>query len=179
MKFQIEDAIMLLRRTPSTLQALLQGLPQGYIRSTEGAGTWSAQDVVGHLLHGDEGDWMGRIQTILNYGEKQPFASFNRTAMFEKYKDYSLDQLLEAFAHVRYHNVEELAQLCITPDQLMLTGSHPTFGTVTLGQLLSTWVVHDLNHMAQIVEVMAHQYHEEVGPWKAYLGILTRPILTE
>jgi uncharacterized damage-inducible protein DinB len=179
MDYQYDDAVAILRRTPPTLTALLGGLPSAWTTTTEGPDTWSAYDIVGHLLHGDEGDWIARARIILEHGETRPFDSFNRTAMFEKYRGQSLDQLLAAFARVRARNLAALEEWHITPEKLALKGTHPALGTVTLSQLLATWVVHDLNHIGQIVEVMAHQYAEAVGPWRQYLAILTRPILTE
>lgn len=179
MEYQYEQAVEILRRTPATLTALLGGLPEAWTTSAEGPDTWSAYDIVGHLLHGDETDWIARARIILEHGERRPFDTFNRTAMFEKYRAFSLDQLLAAFEQVRARNLETLAELHITPEKLSRTGTHPALGTVTLSQLLATWVVHDLNHIGQIVEVMSRQYAEAVGPWSAYLAILTRPILTE
>ena len=179
MDYQYEQAVAILRRTPATLAALLRGLSDEWTKSTEGPDTWSAYDIVGHLLHGEETDWIERAHIILDYGEERPFDSFNRTAMFEKYKDYSLDQLLVAFEQARTKNLAELSAMQITPEKLARKGTHPALGTVTLSELLATWVVHDLNHIGQIVEVMARLYAEAVGPWKAYLGILTRPVLTE
>jgi uncharacterized damage-inducible protein DinB len=179
MDYQYDQAVEMLRRTPATLTALLRGLPDAWTLSTEGPDTWSAYDIVGHLLHGEETDWIERTRVILEYGEKQPFNTFNRTAMFEQSQGRSLDQLLAAFAEARTKNLETLRELRITPEKLTLTGAHPALGTVTLSQLLATWVVHDLNHIGQIVEVMSRQYAEAVGPWNAYLAILTRPILTE
>lgn len=179
MEYQYEHAVEILRRTPATLAALLRGLPDVWTTSTEGADTWSAHDIVGHLLNSDEADWIVRTRFLLEHGEQRPFNSVNRTAMFEKYQGYSLDQLLTAFEQVRAKNLAALSELQITPEKLTLKGTHPALGTVTLSQLLATWVVHDLNHIGQIVEVMAHQYGEAVGPWRAYLNILTRPILTE
>jgi uncharacterized damage-inducible protein DinB len=179
MDYQYEQAVEILRRTPATLAALLRGLPEAWTTSTEGADTWSAYDIVGHLLHADETDWMERTRIILEQGEHRPFDSFNRTAMFEKYQAASLDELLAAFERTRANNLAALSELGITPERLARTGTHPALGAVTLSQLLATWVVHDLNHIGQIVEVMAHQYADAVGPWSAYLAILTRPILTE
>jgi uncharacterized damage-inducible protein DinB len=179
MEYQHEQAVEILRRTPATLTALLRGLPDAWTKSAEGPDTWSAYDIVGHLLNGDETDWMKRAHVILEHGEAQPFVAANRTAMFEKYRNFTLDQLLAAFEQVRASNLATLAELRITPEQLSLKGTHPALGTVTLSQLLATWVVHDLNHIGQIVEVMSRQYAEAVGPWSAYLAILTRPILTE
>ncbi|GAC1453746.1 MAG: hypothetical protein PVSMB4_14420 [Ktedonobacterales bacterium] len=179
MDYQYEQAVEILRRTPATLTDLLRGLPHAWTTSAEGPATWSAYDIVGHLLHGDESDWIARARLILEHGEQRPFDSFNRTAMFEKYKGRSLDQLLAAFEQVRARNLATLSEWHITADKLTRTGTHPALGTVTLSQLLATWVVHDLNHIGQIVEVMSRQYAEAVGPWRAYLAILTRPILTE
>jgi len=179
MRYQIDQAVAILRRTPETLTALLRGLPEEWTRSAAGQDTWSAHDVVGHLLHGEETDWSARARIILEEGESHPFESFDRTAMFQKYQGYSLDQLLAAFAQAREKSLKTLAGWRLTPEQLTLKGTHPALGTVTLSQLLATWVAHDLNHIGQIVEVMAHQYADAVGPWRAYLAILTRPILTE
>lgn len=179
MDYQYDEAVAILRRTPATLAALLRGLPEAWTTSGEGPDTWSAYDIVGHLLHGEETEWLARIQIVLEHGEARPFDAFNRTAMFEKYQGYSLDQLLAAFEQARASSLATLSEWQITPEKLALRGTHPALGTVTLSQLLSTWVVHDLNHIGQIVEVMAHQYGEAVGPWSAYLAILTRPILTE
>jgi uncharacterized damage-inducible protein DinB len=179
MEYRSEHAVEILRRTPATLAVLLRGLPSAWTTSTEGLDTWSAYDIVGHLLHADEADWIQRSRIILEHGEHRPFDSFNRTAMFEKYRGFSLDQLLAAFEQVRASNLATLSEWQLTPEQLSLTGTHPTLGAVTLSQLLATWVVHDLNHLGQIVEVMSRQYAEAVGPWSIYLAILTRPILTE
>ena len=179
MDYQYDHALAILRRTPGALRALLAGLPDAWIRATEGAETWSAYDVVGHLLHGDTTDWIPRVRTILEHGERQPFSTFNRAAMFEESRGNTLEQLLDAFAEVRAQNLTTLDTFDITPEKLAIRGVHPSLGTVTLGNLLSTWVIHDLNHLGQIVEVMSQQYSAAVGPWKQYLGILNRPILTE
>ena len=179
MEYHYEQAVEILRRTPATLTVLLRGLPEAWTRSTAGPDTWSAYDIVGHLLHADETDWIVRTRIILEHGEARPFDSLNRTAMFEKYRGLSLDRMLAAFEEVRAKNLATLGELDITPEKLARRGTHPALGTVTLSQLLATWVVHDLNHIGQIVEVMSRQYDEAVGPWRTYLGILTRPILTE
>jgi uncharacterized damage-inducible protein DinB len=177
--YQSDQAVAILRRTPATLTALLRGLPEEWTKSNAGPNTWSAYDVVGHLLHAEETDWIPRARIILEHGETRPFDSFDRAAMFEKYQGYSLDQLLAAFEQARAQSLATLDEWRLTPEQLALKGTHPALGAVTLSQLLVTWVVHDLNHIGQIVEVMSHQYADAVGPWRAYLGILTRPILTE
>jgi uncharacterized damage-inducible protein DinB len=179
MDYQYDDAVALLRRTPAMLETLLRGLPDAWATATEGPDTWSARDIVGHLLHGEEADWISRARIILEHGEARPFDTFNRTAMFDKHQGDSLDALLAAFERARARSLEELTTLGITPERLALRGTHPALGSVTLGQLLATWVAHDLNHIGQVVEVLARQYDEAVGPWRQYLAILTRPILTE
>lgn len=178
MEYQYDQAVEILRRTPATLTAFLRGLPDAWTRSTEGENTWSAYDIVGHMLHTDD-DWLARAHIILEQGDARPFDSVDRTAMFEKYRGFTLEQLLAAFEQSRAEHLAALDALHITPEQLASKGQHPALGPVTLGNLLASWVVHDLNHIGQIVEVMSRQYAEAVGPWQRYLNILTRPILTD
>jgi hypothetical protein len=172
MEFQLDHAKEILKRTPSTLKSLLRDLPNQWTLSNEGPDTWSPFDVVGHLIHGEKTDWMPRARIILEYGMERPFQPFNRFAMFEESKSKSLDDLLSEFERLRENNLRVLDEMTLTPELLAKRGTHPELGVVTLGQLLSTWVVHDLNHVGQIVRVMAKQYREGVGPWRAYLGIL-------
>jgi hypothetical protein len=172
MEFKLEEAIQILRQTPSTIDSLLRPVPGNWIERNEGPNTWSPFDVVGHLIHGEETDWIPRARIIVKDGEARPFEPFDRVAMFEKSKGKSLSELLETFSALRSSNIRELEQMNITRAMLEKQGIHPELGTVTLGQLLATWVVHDLGHIAQIVRVMAHQYREEVGPWSVYLSIL-------
>lgn len=179
MDYQLDQAIEVLQRTPAVLRALLAGLPDEWTRGAPVSGSWSPYDVVGHLLIGEEGDWIARARMILEVGEARPFEPFNRTGMFEKYAGWSLEHLLDELEQARARNLATLLGMGITSEKLALRGMHPALGSVTLSQLLSTWVAHDLNHIGQIVEGMAHQYADAVGPWKQYLNILTRPILTE
>ncbi|MBA3826283.1 MAG: DinB family protein [Ktedonobacterales bacterium] len=179
MEYQHEQTLAILDHTPATLQALLGGLPTAWTRAAAGDATWSAYDVVGHLLHGEQTDWLPRVRAILAHGEDQPFSAFDRTAMFTESAGKSLETLLEAFAVARTANLATLRGFALTPEKLALKGTHPSLGVVTLSNLLAAWATHDLNHLGQIVEVMAHQYAAAVGPWKTYLGILNRPILTE
>lgn len=172
MEFKLEEGTQILRQTPSTIDALLRPLSNTWIKRNEGPSTWSPFDVVGHLIHGEETDWIPRARIILNDGEARPFEPFDRVAMFEKSKEKSLVELLDTFSDVRDSNIQELEQMNLTPSKLEKRGTHPELGSVTLAQLLSAWVVHDLGHIAQIVRVMAGQYREEVGPWSAYLSIL-------
>jgi len=174
MQFQIEHAKQILTRTPGTLRSLLGQLPDEWVIPNEGPDTWSPFDVLGHLIHGEETDWIPRANIILEHGEERAFEPFDRFAMFELSKGKSLNELLDTFERLRSRNLIELDEMNLTPEKLSLRGTHPELGVVTLSQLLSTWVVHDLNHVGQIVRVMAKQYGEAVGPWSAYLAILSR-----
>ena len=174
MEFELNKAIEILNRTPSTLSALLSGLSEEWQFQNEGPETWSSFDVVGHLIHGEETDWIPRARIILEEGEERPFEPFDRFAMFENSKGKSIQQLLETFARLRSDNLEQMRAMNLTPQLLEKRGRHPALGVVTLKQLLATWVVHDLNHIGQIVRVMAKQYRNEVGPWAQYLSVLTR-----
>ncbi|HJR08071.1 MAG TPA: DinB family protein [Pyrinomonadaceae bacterium] len=174
MEFQLEHATQILRRTPATLDSLLRHLPQEWIISNEGAESWSPFDVVGHLIHGEETDWIPRAKMILEYGESRAFEPFDRVAMFEKSEGKSLGDLLDRFEQLRRENLQELERMNLSPEMLEKRGMHPELGVVTLSQLLSTWVVHDLNHIGQIARVMAKQYREAVGVWQAYLSVLTK-----
>jgi len=179
MNYQHQQTLAILSHTPATVRSLLAGLPDEWTHATEGEHTWSAYDVVGHLLHGELTDWIPRARVILEQDEGQPFPKVDRTAMFAESAGKSLGELLDAFAATRADNLIRLSEMPITPETLARTGTHPQLGRVTLSQLLATWATHDLNHIGQIVEVLAHQYQDAVGPWKAYLAILTRPALTE
>lgn len=174
MQFELNQAKEILSRTPSTLKSLLDGLSDEWVLRNEGPDTWSPFDVVGHLIHGEKTDWVPRAKIILEHGESCAFEPFDRFAMFRDSQGKTLRELLTEFEYARRDSLKELDALQITPEQLTIRGNHPELGVVTLGQLLSTWVVHDLNHIGQIVRVMAKQYRDEVGPWTAYLSILNR-----
>jgi hypothetical protein len=169
--FNLNDAVAVLERTPAGLTALLSGLPETWIRSTEGEGTWSPYDVIGHLIHGERTDWIPRARHILA-SDKRPFESFDRTAQFTESQGKSLGELLEMFANLRRENVGALMGMNLTEADLGRRGLHPELGEVTLSQLLATWVVHDLDHVAQIARTMGKVYGEVTGPWTAYLSIL-------
>jgi len=173
MQFQLDEAIAILTRTPTVLDSLLRDLPDGWTANSEGSEKWNPYDVVGHLIHGEETDWIPRARLILCHGKNKAFEPFDRFAMFEKSKGKSLNDLLDTFEYVREKNINDLRALNITPDKLSIEGMHPALGVVTLGQLISTWTVHDLNHLGQITRVMSKHYSEAVGPWKAYLSILS------
>jgi hypothetical protein len=172
MEFDLKAALEILERTPTTLDALLRDLPDHWARATEGPDTWSPFDVMGHLLHGEEADWIPRARIILEHGSSRAFDRFNRLAQFEASRGKSLNQLLDEFKVARARSLAELATLKLTPDQWNKPGLHPDLGAVTLGQLLSTWVAHDLDHIVQISRVMAKNYTDAVGPWRQYLRVL-------
>lgn len=165
MHFDLATGIAVLERTPAVLSSWLAGLPEQWTQSSEDADTFSAFDVIGHLAQGELTDWLPRVKVILEHGEAQPFEPFDRFAMYEASRGRSLDELLMSFAERRAANLAELRALQLTPEQLKLTGTHPRLGKVTLSELLSAWVVHDLDHIHQIARVMAHQYHDAAGPW--------------
>jgi len=176
MKFSIEKSIEILERTPTVLKELLNGVSDDWSMQNEGMKgdeqTWSAYDVMGHLIHGESTDWMQRMEIILSEGENKNFESFDRFAQFEESKGKSLKDLLGEFMIWRIRNLEILKSKNLTEKDLDKKGIHPKFGEVTLRQLLATWTVHDLNHLAQISRIMAYQYKDDVGPWKEYLRIL-------
>jgi uncharacterized damage-inducible protein DinB len=172
--FDLQESVAVLKRTPGALRALLAGLPDDWTLPNEGPETWSPFDVVGHLIDAEETNWMVRARVILEQGADRRFPPFDRLRHLSANKGKTLGELLDRFAELRSRSLGELSGLRLTPAQLRLTGEHPEFGSVTLAQLLSTWVVHDLGHMAQITRVMAKQYREAVGPWQAYLPVLNR-----
>jgi hypothetical protein len=172
MDFRLEQALPVLRGTPRVLRELLRDLPDTWTGATEGTGTWSAFDVVGHLIHGERTDWMPRVDHILKHGDAVIFPVFNREAMFDASKGRTLTELLDTFEDLRAGSLTRLSALALTDADLARRGRHPEFGVVTMGQHLATWVAHDLGHTSQIVRVMARQYTEAVGPWRAYLSIL-------
>jgi uncharacterized damage-inducible protein DinB len=172
MNFSFDNALPMLRSTPSVLRSWLQDLPDSWIRANEGPETWSPFDIVGHLIHGERTDWMDRVDILLTDGESRPFTPFDRFAQFEASRGKSLNQLLDTFAELRAANLARLESLELSQEDFPRRGRHPELGRVTLGQLLATWVVHDLNHLGQMARVMGRQYTEAVGPWVEYLPML-------
>jgi len=165
-------ASRLLERTPAVLAALLGGLPDAWLEQREAPGTWSPLEVVGHLIHGEETDWIPRARILLEHGEARAFEPFDRSAHLGAFDELAPDALLERFAVARRESLAALAELRLTPASLALCGTHPALGRVTLGELLATWVAHDLDHLGQITRVLASAQREAVGPWRAYLRIL-------
>ena len=172
MPSDLQHTVALLTRTPAVLDALLRDLPDAWTLCNEGDGTWSAFDVVGHLIHAERADWMPRVRMVLQSGETQAFEPFDREGAQRESQRTSLAQRLDEFARLRSGNLGELRGLNLKPEDLERRGRHPALGVVTLSQLLATWAGHDLTHLHQLSRVMAHQYREAVGPWSAYLGVL-------
>lgn len=170
--FDKTEAIQILETTPSVLSVLLSNLPETWMDADEGPETWSAFDILGHLIHGEKTDWVPRARVILEDGKSEPFEPFDRFAQFEESRGKSLDTLLAEFKQLRTENIEYLKGLELTDAEYAKTGIHPDLGEVTLKQLLSTWVVHDLSHLRQIARVLAKQYKGEIGPWEAYLPVV-------
>lgn len=174
MRFELADAIPVLRQTPRTLAAMLGDLPGPWLDATDGAGSWSPFVIVGHLIHGERADWIPRARIVLEQRSERRFTPYDRFAQFEESRGKGMRDLLAEFAALRSANLEILQGWGLTDAEMALEGIHPDFGLVTLRQLLATWVAHDLGHVAQVARVMAKQYREEVGPWRAYLPILDR-----
>lgn len=165
-------ALPILERTPAALRALLAGLPDAWTRATDGPGTWSAFDVVGHLVEGERTDWIPRVRHVLEKGESEPFPPFHREEMFETSRGKTMQDLLDEFATFRARNMEALRAFALTPADLDRRGLHPELGIVTLRQHLATWTAHDLGHLRQIAQTLGRQYRDAVGPWRAYLSMM-------
>ena len=172
MHFELEQAIEILESTPHVLRAQLAGLSEPWLNSNEGPETFSPCDVLGHLIDGEEKDWIPRLEIILEHGPSKPFEPFDRFAFKEKTKGKSLAELLQMFEELRRENLAALDQLNLQPAQLELTGTHPELGPVTVEQLIAPWAAHDLGHIGQIARVLAKRYKTDVGPWQKYLSIL-------
>jgi len=172
MEQNLEQTIALLARTPATLNALLRDLPDSWTRQNEGEKTWSAFDVVGHLIHGERTDWIPRAERILEFGESRAFDPFDRWAQEKESQGKTLPELLDEFARLRSENLNRVRALNLQPQDYLRRGKHPALGVVSLSQLLATWAAHDLTHLHQISRIMAHQYRDAVGPWSAFLGVM-------
>ena len=174
MNFALETGVAVLQRTPATLRTFLDGLPPDWTAATEGPETWSPYDIVGHLIHGERTDWIPRARIILEQGAHRRFEPYDRFAQFRESRGKSLGDLLDEFARLRSENLVTLAGWQLTEEQLALEGEHPELGSVTMRQLLATWVAHDLGHVVQVARVMAKQYRDAIGPWRAYLTVMDR-----
>jgi hypothetical protein len=174
MEFDLANGVAVLQRTPGVLRAMLGEIPAAWVDANEGPETWSPFVIVGHLIHGERTDWIPRARIVLDQGVDRRFTPYDRFAQFRESDGKSLGVLLDEFDDLRRRNLATLRDWRLTDAQLELAGEHPEFGRVTLRQLLATWVAHDLGHIAQIARVMAKQYRDAIGPWRAYLPIVDR-----
>ena len=172
MQHNLQYTIALLARTPAALNALLRDLPETWTLCNEGKGTWSASEVVAHLVYGERTDWIPRAKILLQFGESKPFEPFDRAGHIKQSQGKSLAHLLDEFARLRSESLNELRALNLRTEDLARRGRHPAFGPVNLSELLAAWAAHDLTHLHQISRIMAHQYRRAVGPFEAYLGVL-------
>ncbi|AST92514.1 MULTISPECIES: DinB family protein [Sutcliffiella] len=174
MNFALKEAVEILERTPKSLEAFLTGLSSNWLQCNEGDATWNVTEVILHLIEAEKHNWITRLEFILQEGESNPFPAFDRYSHLSINKSSSITELVEHFKEIRAKNIEKLLQLIESEDHLERTGYHPAFGVVKVRELISTWVVHDLTHIAQIVRVLANRYSNDVGPWIEYLSILKR-----
>ncbi len=173
MKYDFNDAKRILTRTPGVLKPLLVNVPDDFLLNNEGGESWCPFDVVGHLIHAEKTLWIVRSKMILDHGESQTFTPFDRFAQFKNSLGKDISDLVDEFESLRTRSLRELEELRLVETDLKKTGVHPRFGRVSLEQLLSTWVVHDLSHLSQITRVMAKQYKDAVGPWREYIRLLS------
>ena len=171
-EFHLDEALAVLTRTPAAYDALLRGLPETWVRRNEGGDTWSAYDIVGHLVQLERSDWMLRLRRILEEGDSRPFDRVDRFAQMKEGRDRTLEQRLDEFARLRRQNLAQVQAMKLQPADFARRGLHPALGPVTLENLLATWALHDLTHLHQLSRVMAHQYREAVGPWTKFIGVL-------
>lgn len=170
----LDESVALLERTPRVTRELLAGLPEGWLGEADTVGGWTAKDVIGHLISAELDDWIPRAEMIMRDGTSRPFVPFDRFAHVERDRDVPLPALLERFAELRAGSLARLRELVRDDADLERRGRHPELGEVTLGELIATWAVHDLDHLSQVYAALAASQDAAVGPWKAYLGILLR-----
>lgn len=174
MNFNMKEAIEILKRTPQTLEYFLSDLSDNWLNNNEGEGTWNVIEVIEHLIEGEKSNWIPRLEMIIQEGESKPFPPFDRYSQLNKISEMSIEQRLHEFKTIRTQNISKIEVLIKPELHFELTGTHPAFGRVKLRELFSTWVVHDLTHISQIVRVMAERYRSDVGPWIEYLSILKK-----
>ena len=168
----VDECLPLLARTPAALDALLRDLPSQWTEATEGPGTWSTRDVLGHLVHCEKTDWLPRLKIILEHGPSRPFDPVDREAQFRESANTPLPALLDEFSRLRRDSLTYLGTLDLQSAQLDLEGRHPALGQVTLRQLLAAWTAHDLAHVLRVSRVMARRFRQETGPWAEYLSVM-------
>lgn len=174
MNFTLQEAIEILERTPQTMSVFLTGLSKNWLECNEGQETWNVTEVIEHLIEGEKHNWLPRLEFILQEGDTQPFPEFDRFSHLRTQSKNTIEDKLLIFINIRAKNLKKLKSLVLSDSHLDKTGFHPTFGKVKVRELISTWVVHDLTHLSQIVRIMSERYRDDVGPWKEFLGILKK-----
>ena len=172
MQANLDATIALLESTPDALNGMLRNLPVEWTHNNEGGESWSVFDIVGHLIHADLGLWIFRPKWILEHGDSEPFPVFDRQGHRQVTAGKTLSQLLDEFALIRARKLNELRSLNLKPEDFKRVGKHPVLGATTLGEVVSSWAAHDLNHLHQISRVMAYQYREAIGPWQKFMGVM-------
>lgn len=172
MEFNLNKTTEILERTPAILESMLLGVSEEWQRSNEGENTWSPYEVIGHLIHGEKTDWIPRAKIILSDSVDKSFEPFDMSAHLKGDQAKPLADLLAEFKERRIENLATLKSLELNDAKLLENGIHPALGKVSLKELLSAWVVHDLGHIAQISRVLAKQYKNEVGSFKEYIRII-------
>jgi DinB superfamily len=171
MSFVASEGRAMLARTPAVLDAWLRGLDDAWLDCDDGPGTWTPRQVLAHLVSGERTDWIPRLRRLLEHGTSVPFDRFDRAASLEGGSRPG-DELLDDFRRARHTSLEALDAALASGVDLDSRGMHPDLGEVTLSQLLSTWVAHDLGHILQVSRTMARRYASDVGPWTQYLGVM-------
>lgn len=174
MDLNLSEIREVLERTPSVLSALLTGLSEEWTEADEGPETWTPHQVVAHMLDLETFAWADRARHLLEHGSGRPFERVDRTRFSAAgYSDLPLPDLLSRFERLRRENLTALDAMQIDGSMLSREGVHPDLGVVRLSELVATWCVHDLTHIAQLVRVMAKRLGSAVGPWSAYLSVLS------
>lgn len=172
MKFNLNKSIQVLNNTPDVLLALLHDLDEEWTNKNEGENTWTAKEVLAHLIVLEETGWLPRVKVILNSGAGEKLAPINMESHFDLAKNTTLEELLSKFRAIRQHQLKELSGLHLSESDFQKTAEHPVLGTITVQQIIATWVTHDLTHTAQISRVMAKQYINAIGPFVKFLNRL-------
>jgi hypothetical protein len=172
MRFQISEAVEVLEQTPAVMDALLRGRSSAWLNCRIDHAAFSPLDVLGHLIFGEITDWIPRARIIVECQKSRTFDPFDRYGFAPIIQGKTVDELLNEFAKARSQSLEALQALALNDEKLDLPGVHPELGDVTMRQLIATWVVHDLGHIAQVTRIMANEYRDEVGPWRAYISII-------
>jgi hypothetical protein len=168
----LDYAIPVLQATPSILRSLLAPLPKEWFDFQEDPAAWSPRTVLVHFIHNERTNWIPRARVILSGEDNRRFTPFQQLPAPGEIADSDIRGMISEFTSLREQSVAALRGFNLGADDYLRTAEHPSLGTVTLGQLLATWVVHDLNHTHQILKSLAKTQIAAVGPWRKNLAIL-------